>query len=82
MSNTDLFDVLSKTYIGNKDIKQVLGVGINRANEIRQEIEKEYCDNMLLPKYKIPTKYFLEKQRIKIKDIYDLAKMERELKGL
>ena len=34
---------------------------------------------MLLPRNKIPTKFLLKELKIKPKEIYRLAKMEREL---
>lgn len=82
MSNLELFNLISKTYVGTKEIKLIANVGINKANEIRKEIEKEFCEGMLLPKYKIPTEYLLKKLRIDFKKVYDKAMLEKDLKGV
>lgn len=79
MSNITLFNLISQPYVGSQEIKTIAQVGINKANEIRKQIKEKYCQNMLLPRNKIPTKYLLEELKIKPNDIHKLAKMEKEL---
>jgi len=79
MTNFELFYLITKPYVSNKEIKQIVGCGINKANKIRHEIESELCSNMLLPNNKIPTEFLLKKQGIKVNKVFELAKMEQEL---
>jgi len=79
MTNIKLFNLITKPYVSNKEIKEIAECGINKANDIRKTIEKKYCQEMLLPRNKIPTKFLLKELKIKPKEIYRLAKMEREL---
>ena len=82
MTNTKLFELVSKEYIGSKEIKMIVGCGINKAQQIRKEIAQE-CEekNILLFTNKIPTEMLLKKIGISIKKIHDKAKMEKELRG-
>lgn len=79
MTNQKRWELASKQYITSEEIKLIAEVGINKARELRKEIEKKHCEKMLLPKYKIPTKFLLKELGISLKEIYRLAKMEREL---
>lgn len=82
MTNIKLFNLITKPYVSNKEIKEIAECGINKANDIRKTIEKKYCQNMLLPKHKIPTEFLLKELGIKVSNVFNLAKKEKELGGI
>ena len=79
MTNIELFELISKQYITNKEIKLITGIGINQANQLRHRIEEKYCSDMLLPPKKIPTEFLLKELGIKIEKVFEKARMESEL---
>jgi hypothetical protein len=81
LTNIELFYLITKQYLSTKDIKKVLGIGINQANQVRKNIEAEYCKDMLLPKNKIPSMYLIKERNIDVDQIFENAKKEKELKG-
>lgn len=81
LTNVQLFYTVTKPYLSTKDIKKILSIGINQANQVRKDIEAKYCKNMLLPKNKIPSMYLIKERNIDVKQIFENAKREKELKG-
>lgn len=80
MTNSEIWNIIQKPYLGSREIKGIAEVGINRANEIRKEIAQE-CKDYMLPRFKVPTNKVLEKLQLDRKEIFNNAKLEIELKG-
>lgn len=79
MTNTEKLKILTKNYIGTKDIQKIEGICSSRANQIRKEIEEKYCKGMLLPRYKIPRQFYIKERKINIDELIKFAKIEKGL---
>ena len=78
LSNLEMWEIISKEYIGTKEICLIGYIGESKAQLLRREIEQNLKD-WILPKKMVPTKYVLEKLNINKNDVFKKAKMEREL---
>lgn len=78
LTNYELWEIISKEWIGSKEICLIGYMGLSKANKVRHEIETELKD-WLLPKHMVPTEHVLKKLNINPKRVYEKAKMERGL---
>ena len=78
LSNLELWNIISKEYVGTKEVQQIACVGKSKALKLKEQIIKELND-WLLPRNLVPTEKVLEKLKINRNDIFKKAKMEREL---
>lgn len=78
LTNFEIWNIISKEYVGTKDIGKIAFVGDSAAQSTRREIEKELI-NWLLPHGLVPTDYVLKKLNINRDEIFKKAKMEKEL---
>lgn len=78
LTNIELWELISKEYVGTPEIEKIGFMGTSTAQNLRKEIEKE-LSGWLLPKHLVPTDKVLDKLNINRNDIFRKAKMEREL---
>lgn len=78
LTNLELWEIISKEYIGVKDICKIGIMGTNTAQKLRKKIENELTD-WLLPRNMVPTIFVLKKLNIDKNEIFINAKMEKEL---
>ncbi len=79
LTNLEMWNIISKQYIGTKEIQIIGCLGRSSSQKLRRDIEFELKD-WLLPKNQVPTESVLKKLNIDAKKIYTKARMERELK--
>lgn len=84
MSNSEMISILSKPWASVQDIRKIALCGRDKATYIRCNIESELAKkNKKLPSAKtkyIPMKCLIEYLNIDIKYIYEMAKLENNLK--
>lgn len=81
-TNIEILEVIAKPWAKNKDIEIILNCSKTKANEIRQEIEKEIIsEGKKLPPIGcyIPMKRVIDFLELDEKRIIKLAKVEAEI---
>lgn len=83
LSNIEQFKMLSKTHMRNKDVREFFGCCRTKAWEIIDVIKGKIKQNGETPYTDcISTKAFMDYYGINLKEVFDLAKKEIELKRL
>lgn len=78
LSNYEVWQIISKEYIGVNEICQIGMIGTSTAQKIKHDIKIELF-NWLLPNDLVPTKFVLKKLNINTEEVFNKAKMEKEL---
>lgn len=75
------YEILNKSFLSNKDIQVLMGVGATKASRLRQKLIKSQKDNgYRLPlNNNLPTKLFIQFYNVDTETILKNYRMEREL---
>ncbi len=77
----DILEILNKQWLSAKDIKIVASVGLNRAYQIRDEIQQELEEkNFFHPAYMVPSEFVVKKLGLNLKYLRQMAKEEKNEK--
>lgn len=88
MTNKELLELAIKPFVTARDIKKMSmtegnkGKGINQCRKLMKEIIQNEAKNMLLPPYKVPTRFVNKRLGIDVKDLLEKVKIEKELNEL